>query len=217
LIVTESVFSMDGDQAPLREIVALKERYGAWLMLDEAHAVGLYGKRRRGLAEELGVADQIEIQMGTLGKALGAAGGYVCGSRALIDFLVNRARSFIFSTAPVPAAAAAATAGIHFVQSRAGEQRRQQLRARVNDLNSQLEPRNPEFRSAIVPVLIGDETQAVKAAAALRSRGIFVPAIRHPSVARGSARLRVTVTAAHSTAEVAKLARALKQIVNHKS
>jgi 8-amino-7-oxononanoate synthase len=217
LIVTESVFSMDGDQAPLREIVALKERYGAWLMLDEAHAVGLYGKRRRGLAEELGVADQIEIQMGTLGKALGAAGGYVCGSRALIDFLVNRARSFIFSTAPVPAAAAAATAGIHFVQSRAGEQRRQQLRARVNDLNSQLEPRNPEFRSAIVPVLIGDETQAVKAAAALRSRGIYVPAIRHPSVARGAARLRVTVTAAHSTAEVAKLARALRQIVNPKS
>jgi 7-keto-8-aminopelargonate synthetase-like enzyme len=87
----------------------------------------------------------------------------------------------------------------------------------VNDLNSQLEPRNPEFRSAIVPVLIGDETQAVKAAAALRSRGIFVPAIRHPSVARGSARLRVTVTAAHSTAEVAKLARALRQIVNPNS
>jgi 8-amino-7-oxononanoate synthase len=217
LIVTESVFSMDGDQAPLREIVALKERYGAWLMLDEAHAVGLYGKKRRGLAEQLGVADRIEIQMGTLGKALGAAGGYVCGSRALIDFLVNRARSFIFSTAPVPAAAAAATAGIQFVQSRAGEERRQKLWARVNDLNLELETRNPELRSAIIPIVIGNESKAVKAAAALQAKGIFVPAIRHPSVARGAARLRVTVTAAHSANEVSKLARALRQIIDHKS
>jgi 7-keto-8-aminopelargonate synthetase-like enzyme len=117
LIVTESIFSMDGDAAPLREIVALKEKYGAWLMVDEAHATGIIGKNGRGLADELGVSDQIEIQMGTLGKALGASGGYICGSRTLIDFLVNRARSFIFSTAPVPAAAAAATAGIKLVQS----------------------------------------------------------------------------------------------------
>ena len=117
LIVTESIFSMDGDAAPLREIVALKEKYGAWLMVDEAHATGIIGKNGRGLADELGVGGQIEIQMGTLGKALGASGGYICGSRALIDFLINRARSFIFSTAPVPAAAAAATAGIQLAQS----------------------------------------------------------------------------------------------------
>ena len=112
---------MDGDAAPLREIVALKEKHGAWLMVDEAHATGLYGKHRRGLAEESGVSERIEIQMGTLGKAVGASGGYICGSRPLIDFLVNRARSFIFSTAPVPAAAAAATAGIRFIQSTEGE------------------------------------------------------------------------------------------------
>ncbi len=97
LIVTESIFSMDGDAAPLREIVMLKEKYGAWLMVDEAHATGLYGKNRRGLAEEFEVSDRIEIQMGTFGKAVGASGGYICGSRSLIDFLVNRARSFIFS------------------------------------------------------------------------------------------------------------------------
>ena len=112
---------MDGDAAPLREIVVLKEKHGAWLMVDEAHATGLYGKNRRGLAEECGVSKQIEIQMGTLGKAVGASGGYICGSRPLIDFLVNRARSFIFSTAPVPAAAAAAAAGVRLIQSKAGE------------------------------------------------------------------------------------------------
>src|SRR5580658_5694205 len=112
LIVTESIFSMDGDQAPLRELARLKEQFGAWLMVDEAHATGLYGKTRRGLVEECAVDKQIEIQMGTLGKAFGSAGGYVCGSRCLIDYLINRARTFIFSTAPVPAAAAAATAGV---------------------------------------------------------------------------------------------------------
>ena len=117
IIVTESVFSMDGDLAPLREIVALKEKYDAWLMVDEAHATGFFGPGRRGLADELGVSDRIEIQMGTLGKALGSAGGYICGPRALTDYLVNRARSFIFSTAPVPAAAAAARAAVQLVQS----------------------------------------------------------------------------------------------------
>src|SRR5579859_4605541 len=117
LIVTESVFSMDGDQAPLRDIVRLKQKYGVWLMVDEAHATGLYGPKRRGLSEALDLHHQTEIQMGTLGKAIGSAGGYICGSRHLIDYLVNRSRSFIFSTAPVPAAAAAAAAGIRFVQS----------------------------------------------------------------------------------------------------
>ena len=127
LVVTESIFSMDGDAAPLREIVALKNKYDAWLMVDEAHATGIFGKNGRGLADELGVSSQIEIQMGTLGKALGASGGYICGSRALIDFLVNRARSFIFSTAPVPAAAAAATAGIQLLQTETGDQLRSKV------------------------------------------------------------------------------------------
>src|SRR5580765_1855945 len=215
LIVTESIFSMDGDPAPLREIVALKEKYGAWLMVDEAHATGLYGPNRRGLAEELRVSDRIEIQMGTLGKAIGASGGYICGSLALIDFLINRARSFIFSTAPVPAAAAAATAGIQLVQSSKGSTRTEQLRQRVGAFlvgtRSTASPTPPKARewdavervptqaerSAIIPLIVGEEAAAVAAATQLRGRGFFVPAIRYPTVARGAARLRITLTAEH--------------------
>ena len=226
LIVTESVFSMDGDHAPLREMVALKEKYGAWLMVDEAHATGLYGANRRGLAEELGVSDRVEIQMGTLGKALGASGGYVCGSRALIDFLVNRARSFIFSTAPVPAAAAATTAGVQLVQSTEGSTRRDQLWRHVQVLGDDVRrlkssagesqrlltssPTN--HSSAIIPLIVGDESQAVATASALRERGFFVPAIRYPTVARGSARLRITLTATHTANDIAELTRALKTL-----
>ncbi|TAK93133.1 MAG: pyridoxal phosphate-dependent aminotransferase family protein [Verrucomicrobia bacterium] len=209
LIATESIFSMDGDAAPLREIVALKEKYGAWLMVDEAHATGLYGANRRGLAEELGVSDRVEIQMGTLGKALGASGGYICGSRSLIDLLVNRARSFIFSTAPVPAAAAAATAGIKLVISSEGKSLHEQLWTRVVTFQSAIGHRSSAVPSTIIPIIIGDEAAAVAAANALRAQNIFVPAIRYPTVARGAARLRVTLTAAHTGADVQTLAHAL--------
>ena len=212
LIVTESIFSMDGDCAPLREIVALKEKYGAWLMVDEAHATGLYGKNRRGVAEELGISDQIEIQMGTLGKALGSSGGYIAGSRLLIDFLINRARSFIFSTAPVPAAAAAAKAGIKFVRSNDGEERRGLLWKHVAALKCGIKTDNTRFPSAIIPIIVGDETKAVESASRLRAHGIFVPAIRYPTVARGEARLRVTITAAHSDGDVKELVEALNKL-----
>jgi 8-amino-7-oxononanoate synthase len=212
LIVTESIFSMDGDAAPLREIVALKEKYGTWLMVDEAHATGLYGKNRCGLAEELGVSDQIEIQMGTLGKALGASGGYICGSRLLIDFLVNRARSFVFSTAPVPAAAAAARAGVEYVQSDAGKVCKQLLWDRVKEFQSQIVNRKSQIPAAIIPIIIGNENKTIAAATALRERKIFVPAIRYPTVARNQARLRVTLTAAHSSEDVSHLVQALKNL-----
>ena len=231
LVVTESIFSMDGDAAPLKELVALKEKYDAWLMVDEAHATGLYGANRRGLAEELGVSDRIEIQMGTLGKAIGASGGYICGSRALIDFLVNRARSFIFSTAPVPAAAAAATAAIKLVQSVEGRKLNEQLWRHVQAVgddvrrlklipveDQRLLTSSPtEIRSAIVPIIIGEESAAVAAAAKLREQNIFVPAIRYPTVARGAARLRVTLTAAHTSEDVQTLVAALSQIANRQS
>ncbi len=225
LVVTESVFSMDGDLAPLVEIVRLKEHYGAWLMVDEAHATGLYGTRRRGWAEACGVADQIEIQMGTLSKAIGSAGGYVCGSRSLIDFLVNRARSFIFSTSPIPASAAAATAAIGFIQSPCGEQRCLQLWQRVDQITKGLikcgvkklvigtTHEITRQSGAIIPLLIGDELKAMNVASALRAHGILIPAIRYPTVARGAARLRLTISAAHTEADISTLLEALSNIL----
>jgi 8-amino-7-oxononanoate synthase len=214
LIITESVFSMDGDTAPLREIVALKNKYGAWLMVDEAHATGLFGKNRRGLVEELSVSDQVEIQMGTLGKALGASGGYICGPRELTEYLINRARSFIFSTAPVPAAAAAARAAIELVQSAEGETLAKKLWSLVDETKNALAQTgwplaNP--RSAIIPLHIGTESAALETAAALRERGIYIPAIRYPTVARNQARLRLTLTAAHTPEQIAQLVAALSR------
>ncbi|HKS36799.1 MAG TPA: 8-amino-7-oxononanoate synthase [Verrucomicrobiae bacterium] len=208
LIVTESVFSMDGDFAPLREIIELKEKHGAWLMVDEAHATGLYGAHRRGLIEEFDLSNRIEIQMGTLSKALGASGGYLCGSRVLIDTLINGARSFIFSTAPVPAAAGTATAAIQFVQSDPGQVRRNLLWTRVDQIkNALIQARFtlPPVRSAIIPLMVGNEEKAVQSAAALREQGVFIPAIRYPTVARGRARLRLTVSAAHTATDVSHL------------
>jgi 8-amino-7-oxononanoate synthase len=213
LVITESVFSMDGDLAPLRDIVELKDRYGVWLMVDEAHATGLFGTNRRGLAEACELSQRVEVQMGTLGKALGASGGYVCGNRSLIELLINRARSFIFSTAPVPAAAAAARAGIELLQSTEGEKRRVAAWALVDQLKNALigGPWTlPVVQSAIVPLIIGGETEAVNLATNLRERGIFVPAIRYPTVARTKARLRVTVTAAHTADDVEELAVCLR-------
>jgi 7-keto-8-aminopelargonate synthetase-like enzyme len=209
LVVTESVFSMDGDLGLLRDIVELKDRHGAWLMVDEAHATGLFGANRRGLAEAFEVADRIEVQMGTLGKAVGASGGFICGSRALVNLLINRARSFIFSTAPVPAAAAAAKAGIEVIQSSEGEERRVRLWSRVDQLKNALTGsvwKMPPVQSAIIPLIVGGETQAMELAAKLRAGGILVPAVRYPTVARGQARLRITVTAEHQPEDVSELA-----------
>ena len=220
LIATESVFSMDGDLAPLRELADLKDKYRAWLMLDEAHATGLYGAGRRGLAEALGVSDRIEIQMGTLGKALGAAGGYICGSRSLVDLLINRARSFVFSTAPVPAASAAAHAGLALIRSEVGRQRCELLWARVR-----------EFRAAgcagvragdaasgsvapapIIPIPVGDARAAVELSFRLLQQGMYIPAIRYPTVARGKARLRLSLTASHTQEEVTRAVAALQSL-----
>jgi 8-amino-7-oxononanoate synthase len=207
LIVTESVFSMDGDLAPLRELVELKERHGAILLIDEAHAVGVRGTGAQGLAGELGLADRIEIQMGTLGKALGVSGGYIAGSRVLIDFLINRARSFIFSTAPSPAVAAACRASLRIVQSTEGDALRMRLRENMAVLASGLN--RPEPPSAILPHIVGSEEAALEAASRLNDAGFFVPAIRYPTVPRNTARLRITLSAAHTPDQIRDVARAM--------
>ncbi len=204
LIVTETVFSMDGDLAPLAEIVELKERYGAWLMIDEAHATGLYARNRRGLAEAAGVEDKIDITLGTLSKALGSLGGFVVGSQVLIDFLRNRARSLIYSTALPPAVCAASAAAVDFVMSERGQERRDRLWRNVSLMKNGLSALGiqNDSRSPIIPVIIGNEAATVEASRRLYERGIFVPAIRFPTVPKGKARLRVTVTAAHEQSDV---------------
>ena len=214
LVATESVFSMDGDRAPLAGIVDLKERYGAWLMLDEAHAVGLYGPLGQGLAAAGGLAGRIEIRMGTLGKAVGAAGGFICGSRQLVDLLVNKARSFIFSPAPSPAASAAARAGVELIRSAEGQSLRDQLWQRVDELRrgaAALGWETPAEPSAILPLIVGEEAKAVATMERLREAGFFIPAIRYPTVARNEARLRVTVSASHTSADVQALLDALRR------
>lgn len=208
LVVVESVYSMDGDRAPLREIVELKERHGAWLMVDEAHGVGVIGPNGRGLADELGVAPQVEIQMGTLGKALGSSGAYICGSRVFREYLINRARSFIFSTAPSPATAAASRSAVDIMQSAEGRGLLGRLRENIGELANALPALQAE--SAIFPVVIGGELAAVDSSRRLQENGFLVPAIRFPTVARGSARLRIALSAAHEPSEIRRLAEAVR-------
>ncbi len=215
IVVTESVFSMDGDWAALPEIVEIKNRYDAMLLLDEAHAVGVIGSHGRGLADQLGLAGKIDIQMGTMSKALGVSGGYICGGRRLVDLVINRARSFIYSTAPSPAVAAAATAAVEFLMSAAGERRRQQLRANLTQFAEEmphLVADGKKIQSAIIPIIIGQAEAAVEAAQLLAGKGYFVPAIRYPTVARDAARLRVTLSARHTPKQITGLCTVLRRM-----
>ena len=214
LVVTESIFSMDGDAARLREIVELKDRYGAWLLLDEAHAVGVLGPQGRGLAASLGLEKRVELQMGTLSKAFGLSGGYLAASRAVVDLLINRARSFIYTTAPSPAVAATAGVALGLIQGPEGDRRREALQQHVRQVRAVVEGAGQtdpaQASSAIIPLIIGDEKVAVETSAALREAGFLVPAIRYPTVARGTARLRITLSAAHQAQQVDALLAQLK-------
>jgi 8-amino-7-oxononanoate synthase len=215
VIVTESVFSMDGDCPPLREIMELKRRFDALLLLDEAHAIGVVGPNGRGLAAEIGLDGDVEVQMGTLSKALGVSGGYICGSRSLVDWLINRARSFIYSTAPPPALAAAALAAVEFLASDEGEARRRLLWEHIEELRKNLPKKATIFvnsESAIIPWMVGAEQSAMDLSGSLQNDGFFVPAVRYPTVAKGSARLRITVTAAHQGDHIRSLCQAIKRL-----
>jgi 8-amino-7-oxononanoate synthase len=210
LIVTESLFSMDGDAAPLRELVELKERHGVWLLVDEAHATGLYGATGAGLVAEAGLSARVEIVLGTLSKALGSVGGYIAGSRVLVDWLVNRARSFIYSTALPPGVIAASHAAVKLAQSPEGTALREKLRAHIALFRDKLPtPWESRVDGAIQPLLCGESSTALDIAAALHQRGFPIPAIRYPTVPRHAARLRVTLSSAHEPAQIQFLLTAL--------
>ena len=207
LVITESVFSMDGDRAPLAEIVALKERFGAMLLLDEAHGFGVLGPRGMGLAESLGLQCHVDFQMGTLSKAAGLSGGFIVARAAWIDLLVNRARSLIYSTAPPPALAHAACAALALIRSDEGHTLRNRLGKNLDALS------DVHAGTPILPYILGENETALAASRRLEDMGYMVPAIRYPTVPRGSARLRVSVSAAHGEAAVAGLRQALRDVV----
>jgi 8-amino-7-oxononanoate synthase len=212
LVVTESIFSMDGDAAPLRELVELKDRCGASLLVDEAHATGLYGATGAGLVAEAGLSARVEIVMGTMSKALGSVGGYIAGSRALIDWLVNRARSFIYSTALPPGVIAASRAAVDLARGPEGAARRDRLRGNITHFHAGLPAawKNRTLSmSAIQPLICGEASAALQLAATLREKGLLIPAIRYPTVPRNAARLRVTLSAAHSSKDIDALNEAL--------
>ncbi len=214
LVVTESIFSMDGNAAPLREIVELKARHGAWLLVDEAHAVGVLGPQGRGLAAELGVAQQVDLHLGTLSKAFGLSGGYLAASRQVIDLLIQRARSFIYTTAPPVHLAHALSVILSLIRSERGDALRQRAQSHARQMQSLLAEigiATPPVPAAILPVILGEAPRAMEISARLREAGFLIPCIRYPTVARGSARLRITVSALHSAAQIEALATALRQ------
>ena len=217
LVIAESIYSMDGDWADLFGITRLVESAGALLLLDEAHAIGVVGKDGRGLADKLGLSRKVDFHLGTLSKAVGLSGGYVCGSRAGIDVILNRARSLIYSTAPPPAVAAAAHDVITRVFPGAmGERRRAQLwdniRIFADAMASASAPLADEPASAIIPVVLGENERALAAADALEAAGFLIPAIRYPTVPRGQARLRVTLCADHVEEDIVALAHAIARV-----
>ena len=210
LIVTDSLFSMDGDLAPLAELADLAKRHAAMLLIDEAHATGVFGPNGRGAAERLGVEDWIDVRVGTLSKALGSIGGFVAGSRSLVEWLINRARPYVFSTAPPAAMAAAALAALDVLRDE--PERRQRLLSRADALRTRLAQQGwnvGKSASQIIPVIVGRPERAVHLAAKLRNRGLFVPAIRPPTVPEGQACLRISLTYGHTEEMIEQLGEAL--------
>ena len=212
LIVTDGVFSMDGDIAPLPNLVALADRHDAMLMVDDAHAAGVLGKTGRGTTEHFGLEGRVAIQMGTLGKAFGSFGAYAAGNRSLIDHLVNRSRSYIYSTSLPPAVCAASIAALDLIENDPAP--RNQLWRNREYFIAGLKQIGVNFgysESPIIPVMIGGQSQTLDATARLFDNGIFAPAIRPPTVPQGAARIRMTLTALHRTADLDAVLNALKK------
>jgi glycine C-acetyltransferase len=215
LIVSDGVFSMDGDLARLAELVAIKKEFGALLMVDDAHGTGVLGERGRGSAELCRVMDEINIHMGTFGKALGSFGAYAAASREIIDYLVNRARSFIFSTALPPAVASASTAALDLVESEEGRALRKRLEENTTFFRSSLQ--NYGFNtmgseSQIIPLFVGEAAPTMEFSKQLLEEGIFVQGIRPPTVPAGRCRLRCTVMATHTVEDLSWAADVMAKI-----
>jgi 8-amino-7-oxononanoate synthase len=213
LIVTESIFSMDGDQAQLTEIVELAEKYGAMVMVDEAHATGIFGAQGAGVVQKLGLGERVLVQMGTLGKALGGFGAYVAGSRQLRDLLMNRCRSFIFTTSLPPAVMAMAIAAIGIVEREPA--RREALWNHCRSLQEGL--RGLGFQvsaraSPILPLIIGDATECMRFSEQLLEKGVFAQGIRPPTVPPGTSRLRITLMATHTREQIERALEAFKTV-----
>jgi len=213
LIVTDTVFSMDGDKAPLRGIVDLARRYEAMVMVDEAHALGVLGRRGSGLVEELGLEAQVDIQMGTLSKAAGSFGAYACGTRILRDYLINKSRSFIYTTAMPPALAQASRTALQIILE--GSQMRRELEEKSDYLRVELKGMGFDTMNSstpIIPILVKNSAQAKAMSQRLLEQGIFVQAIRPPTVPVGTARLRLTVTATHTQDDLGLLLKAVRTL-----
>jgi len=213
LVITDAVFSMDGDVAPLRELLALCEQHDAWLYVDDAHGFGVLGEQGRGSLAHFGIASQRVIYMATLGKAAGVSGAFVAAEQVVIDTLVNHAHSYVYTTATPPALSVALLRSLQLIAQ--GDAQRAhlirliaKLRSGLADLPWQLMP----SETAIQPLLIGDNQQSLKLSEGLRERGIWVAAIRPPTVPQGTARLRITLSAAHTEADVDQLIRALHEL-----
>ncbi|WP_417614946.1 8-amino-7-oxononanoate synthase [Oceanisphaera sp.] len=217
LIVSEGVFSMDGDQGDWHGLTRLAGQSGNWLMIDDAHGLGVLGTQGCGTLSEQGIAShKVQITMGTFGKALGVSGAFIGGSRALIDYLHNHARSYVYSTHLPPPQAAAILAAVRLVQQ--ADDQREQLQQRIAQFRhgtAQLPFSLLPSNTAIQPLLVGDEQATLQLAAQLREQGCWVGAIRPPTVPKGSARLRITLSAAHTAADITALLTALEKAIKH--
>ncbi len=220
LIVTDGVFSMDGDLAPLDQLADLKERFDAWLLVDDAHGGGVLGARGRGTAEHFNCLERIDLQMGTFGKALGSFGAYLAARQEVVTTLINRSRSFIFSTSLPPGVLAANLAAIELVNSEEGLRRRTRLEANRKLFSGMLADAGLDLcgsATQIIPILIGDPQPTMQAAAKLFSQGIYLSGIRPPTVPAGTCRLRVTLMSDHSAVELGQAAQLLIATVRPES
>lgn len=213
LIITDGVFSMDGDLARVPELLALCEQHDAWLLVDDAHGFGVLGKRGRGSLEHFGIVSPRIIYMATLGKAAGVFGAFVAAERVVVDTVINNARSYIYTTASPPALASTLLESLRLIEQ--GAQLREQLQILITQLRRGLQSLPWSLmpsETAIQPLLVGDNQAALTLSEDLRERGIWVPAIRPPTVPQGTARLRITLSAAHSTADVTRLTETMHEL-----